>query len=180
VRLHAPGSGHPAACTPISWWTSSTVLASCDASGGAGGSTALWLMPAGGGHPAPLTTASGEPSGDFVTGGAWRAGGQVYVTSTSSNQCSGAPSGPGGLSIDRNGSSSAIAVAGSTGNHNAIIASLGGKLLVVSQTNCPGSQSLLWLNPSTGTTQALLTATSAEAGVVAAVPYGSGTDSAGN
>jgi TolB protein len=179
VRLHAPGSGHPAACTPISWWNSSTVLASCDASGG-GGTTALWLMPDRGGRPSPLTTASGGPSGDLVVGDAWRAGGQVYVTSATSNQCSGAASGPGGLSIGRNGPSAAVAVSGSTGNRNAIVASLGGRLLVLAQTSCPGSQSLLWLNPSSGATQPLLTSTSAEAGVIAAVPYGSGTDTAGN
>ena len=180
VRLHAPGSGHPSACTPISWWNSDTVLASCDDSGGGSGTTALWLMPDRGGRPSPLTTASGGPSGDLVVGGAWRAGNQVYVTSATSNQCSGAASGPGGLSIGRNGPSTAVAVSGSTGNRNAIVASLGGRLLVLAQTSCPGSESLLWLNPSSGATQPLLTSTAAEAGVTAAVPYGSGTNTAGN
>jgi hypothetical protein len=180
VRLHAPGSGRPAACTPLSWWNQGTILASCDVAGSQGTATRLWLMPESGSSPSPLTAALGAGSGDLVITGAWQAAGQVYVTSTDSAQCPSAPSGPGGLGILLNGSSTAVTVSGSTGDHNAIIGSSGVRLLVLAQTSCPGTSSLLWLSPSSGATQALLTAPSTEAGVVAAVPYGFGTSQAGN
>jgi hypothetical protein len=176
-RLHVPHSGNPPSCTPISWWDSATVLASCTAPGQQPGETRLWLVPVNGSTPTPETLASGSGSGAGLYTGAWQAGGQVYVTATSSSQCPSAASGPGGLGIFRlasSGSDSTISVPGSTSYHNAILGSSGGRLLVLAQTSCPGTSVLEWFNPSSGSTQPLLPATSGQAGVVAAVGYGAG------
>jgi hypothetical protein len=175
-RLHVPHSGSPPSCTPVSWWDSTTVLASCAATGQPGESR-LWLVPVGGGPATPETLASGSGSGAGVYTGAWQAGGQVYVTATSSSQCPSAPSGPGGLGVFRlasSGSDSPVSVPGSTSYHNAILGSSGGRLLVLAQTSCPGTSTLEWFNPSAGSTQPLLPAASGQAGVVAAVAYGTG------
>lgn len=176
-RLHVPHSGNPPSCTPISWWDSATVLASCTAQGQQPGETRLWLVPVNGSTPTPETLASGSGSGAGLYTGAWQAGGQVYVTATSSSQCPSAASGPGGLGIFRlasSGSDSTISVPGSTSYHNAILGSSAGRLLVLAQTSCPGTSVLEWFNPSSGSTQPLLPAASGQAGVVAAVGYGAG------
>ncbi len=173
-RLHVPHSGSPPSCTPVSWWDSTTVLASCAATGQPGESR-LWLVPVGGGPPTPETLASGSGSGAGVYTGAWQAGGQVYVTATSSSQCPSAPSGPGSLGVFRlapSGSDSPVSIPGSTSN--AILGSSGGRLLVLAQTGCPGSTTLEWFSPAAGSTQSLLPAASGQAGVVAAVAYGTG------
>jgi hypothetical protein len=182
-RLHVPHSGQPPSCTPLSWWDTSTVLASCAAVAGNSAATELWLVPDNGSPGRPLTVASGTPAGVGYNEGAWQAGGQEYVTQTTATQCTQAANGPGGLQILRlasSGSSVPVAVPGSAGNHNAIVASAGPRLLVLAQTSCQGTTSLLWLNPATGAAQVLLTAPASQAGVVAAVPYGAGTATAGN
>jgi hypothetical protein len=182
-RLHVPGSGHPPHCTPISWWDATTVLASCSAGGTQSTATQLWLIPKDGSPGQALTTASGAASGTGFDTGAWQAAGQQYVTQTTGTQCPTAPSGPGGLQILRlssSGSPVPVTVTSSTNNHNAVVGADGDKLLVVAQMSCPGSNALLWLNPSTGATQVLIPASATQTGVVAAIPWGSGTATAGN
>lgn len=176
-RLHVPGSGTPPSCVPVSWWSSATVLASCTAASQPGAAQ-LWLVPTSGGTPTALTLPSGSGSGAGFYTGAWRAAGGTYVTATSMTECSGAASGPGGLGVLRmSGSGSdttAVSVPGTTGNHNAILGSASGRLLVLAQTNCPGTSALLSFDPSAGTTRTLLPASSSQAGVVSAVAYGAG------
>jgi hypothetical protein len=175
-KLHVPQSGSPPSCTPISWWDTKTVLASCAAAGQAGASR-LWQVPVDGSTPTPLTLASGSGSGAGLYTGAWSAGGQVYVTATSSTQCPSAASGPGGLGIFRlasSGSDTTISVPGSTSYHNAIVGSVDGRLLVLAQTSCPGTSALEWFNPATRSSQQLLPAAAGQAGVVAAVAYNAG------
>jgi hypothetical protein len=182
-RLHGPAGGHSSQCVPISWWDASTVLASCSTGGAQSVATQLWLVPKDGSQGQALTAAAGSASGIGVDTDGWRASGHDYVTQTTGSQCPDAPSGPGGLEILRLSSSGApatVAVPGSTGNHNAIIATDGSRLLVIAQMSCPGSSALMWLDPSTGSTQVLLPAPAGDAGVVAAVPWGSGTAAAGN
>jgi hypothetical protein len=176
-KLPVPGSGKPSSCAPISWWNTDTVLANCAATGSANSAARLWLVPDSGSTPTPLTAASGSPSGAGFISGAWPAGGQVYVTSTTFTQCPTAASGPGGLAILRlatNGSTTQLSVANSTNHYSSVVAGVGGRLLVVAQTSCPGTSSLMLLDPSTGTTQTLLAAPSTEVGVIAAVPFGWG------
>jgi hypothetical protein len=172
-KLHVPQSGSPPSCIPLGWWDSTTVLAGCTANGQAG-ATRLWQVPVDGSTPTPLTLASGSGSGAGVYTGAWSAGGQVYVTATSSSQCPAAPSGPGGLGIFRlasSGTDTTISVPGSTSYHNAIVGSVDGRLLVLAQTSCPGTSGLEWFDPATGSAQQLLPAAAGQAGVVAAVAY---------
>jgi hypothetical protein len=177
-KLHVPGSGKPPSCLPVSWWNSATVLADCAAPGQPNPSSQrLWLIPASGNAATPLSSAAGGSSGSGFIRGAWRTDGQVYVTQTTAQQCAGAASGPGGLGIQRvatDGSSSQINVQGSTNNYNNIVSGLGNRLIVLSQTSCPGTSSLLSLDPATGASRPLLSAHSGEFGVVAATPFGAG------
>jgi hypothetical protein len=172
-RLHVKGSGHQSSCIPLTWWTDTTVLANCAYSGG---TSQLWLMPAGGGSPTPLTTPAGSPSGSGEVEGAWQAGGAVYVTESSFQECQGAPSGPGGTDVLPlgQGASAAVTIPGSTHNVSTIVATAGKRLLMLTQTECPGTSSLVWLDPSTGHIQTVITAPASQVGVIAAVPYDNG------
>jgi hypothetical protein len=174
-RLHVPGSGTPSSCTPMRWWNTTTVLASC-AAASQPGTTRLWLVPMNGSAPTALTLSSGSGSGAGFYTGAWLAAGGTYVTATSMSECAGAASGPGGLGVLRvssaGSSTTAVSVPGADGNSNAILGVAGGRLLMLAQTSCPGTSSLFTLDPSSGSTTPLLMASSAEAGVVTAVTYG--------
>lgn len=174
-RLVVPDSGSPPSCVPLTWWNSNTVLAACSVTGNPAESR-LWLVPANGDNPTPLTSPSGIAEGSYVVTGAWQGPGGVYVTETNTRQCAGAASGPGGLAVATVGGGSLqhIGVRGTTNNHTSVVAAVDGQLLLLAQTSCPGTSSLLWLNPSTGATQVLLSPPTSEAGVVSAVPYGNG------
>jgi hypothetical protein len=169
-RVHVQGSGHPSSCMPLTWWNDTTVLVNCAASAG---QSRLWLVPVAGGSPTPLTAAAGSPVGEGDIVGAWQADGAVYLTQMSLRQCQGAPSGPGGMNILPLGQG-AITVPGSTGNYSTIVAIQGKRLLVLTQTRCPGTSSLLWFNPSTRTSQPVIPAPAGQVGVIAAVPFGNG------
>jgi len=178
-KLPVPDSGKPPSCTPISWWDAHTILATCAAFGQpVPNSQRLWLVPDNGGTPAALSAPSGTATGGGFDEGAWQlANGTRYVTETTSKQCAGAASGPGGLDIARlspDESQVALSISRTTNNHNSIVAGVGSKLLVLAQTSCPGTSSLLWYDPSTNATTMLLTAPSDESGVIVAVPYGAG------
>ena len=175
-KLHVPAGGGSSSCVPLTWWDNFTVLADC-AVPGSPDAQRLWLVPVAGGTPRALTPVSGSASGDGVVSGAWRADGSVYLATTSSRQCSGAPSGPGGLGIQpasEAGSSSWISVPGSTGNFSTVVAASGRRLLVLTQTACPGTSALKWLNPRTGAETTVLGPPANQVGVIAAVPYGNG------
>jgi hypothetical protein len=179
-RLSVPDSGSPPSCAPVAWWNATTVLASCPVTGEQGASR-LWLVPANGSTPTALTPPSGSPSGNGILVGAWQGAGAVYVNETDFAQCPGAASGPGGLSVDTvsGGSSQQISVTGTTNNHTSVVSAVDGRLLLLAETSCPGSSALLWLNPSTGATQTLLSAPASEVGVVAAAPFGLGPTATG-
>ena len=171
-RLHVPDSGKPPSCTPVSWWNKDTILADCTAVSSQVTQLRLWLVPADGSPPSPLTATSGGPAGSGYFTGAWPSGGQVYATATSSAQCQGAAGGAAGLSIlhlSQAGTSTPVTIPGDT--YSTIVGNSGGGLQVLTQPSCQGTSSLLWLNPSTGATRVLLTA-AGKAGVTAAVPFG--------
>jgi hypothetical protein len=181
-RLRVPAAGTPPACTPISWWSTQTVLAYCNAVG-VPDAGRLWLVPTGGGPASALTGISGSPSGIGDLTGAWQAGGAVYLTATTAAQCQPAASGPGGqqiLLLGQSGAETAVSLPGSTDDRAAVVAGVGSRLLVLAQTSCPGTSSLIWFNPSTHAAQTVLTAPATEVGVVAAVAYGSGSAAAAN
>ncbi len=172
-RLHVPDSGQPSLCMPLTWWNETTILASCS-SPGVPVTQRLWLVPEYGSAPSALTQAQDEAQG--LIGGAWPARQATYVTMSTFSACQGAPSGAGGLDILPlgQGTSAAIMVPGSTHNISTIVATEGKRLLVLTQTQCPGTSSLVWFNPSTGHSQTAIRGTSGEVGVIAAVPFGNG------
>jgi TolB protein len=175
-RLRVPGAGSPASCTPISWWSSHTVLAYCNVAGSPG-TGQLWLIPDDGSQATPLASPSGSTSGIGDLTGAWRAGGAVYITSTTSAQCTTAAGASGGqqvLLLSPGGALTPVAIPDSTNHHATVVAGVGRQLLVVAQTSCPGTSSLILVNTSTHAAQTVLTAPASEVGVVDAVPYGSG------
>ena len=176
TRLHVKDSGHPASCMPLSWWNDTTILATCVATDlPDGDQEQLWLLPDTGSQPTPLTSATSAAGGDGIRD-AWLGGQTTYVGWQTSHQCPSAPSGPGGMDIVPLGQTlaAAIDVPGTTSNFSSIVATKGRRLLVLTQTQCPGTSSLLWLNPATHTAQTVLTAPASEVGVIAAVPFGNG------
>ncbi len=179
-KLHVPGSGKPPSCVPLSWWNSTEVLADCGvAAASASGNDAsqLWLVPTDGAQPTALAPVSGSASGSDDINGAWQAGSAVYVTSTSAAQCPNAATGLGGLdvlSVSQGQSTSPVTIPQTTGYHAAIVAGVGSQLLLLAQTHCPGTSSLLWYYPAKHTTQTLLAGSAGQVGVIAAVPYGNG------
>jgi hypothetical protein len=173
TRLHVKDSGHPPSCVPVSWWNQTTVLADCAVGNLPDDASRLWLIPEDRAAPTALTPPSAAGNGRIE--GAWLAG-QTYVTSVTSSQCASAPSGSGGLDIVplSQGTSAAITIPRSTGYFSTIVATQGKRLLVLAQTRCPGTSSLLWFNPSTGHSEMAISAPSNEVGVIAAVPFGNG------
>jgi hypothetical protein len=178
-RLSVPDSGSPPSCAPLTWWNADTVLASCFAPDSV--SERLWLVPMNGGSPTALTSPSGSITGSGAVTGAWQGAGAVYVNSTDTALCPTAATGPGGLAVDTvsGGSLQQVSVTGTTNNHTSVVSAVDGRLLLLAETSCPGSSALLWLNPSTGATQTVLSAPASQAGVVAAAPFGLGPTATG-
>ncbi|HKD89763.1 MAG TPA: hypothetical protein VKB62_14635 [Streptosporangiaceae bacterium] len=169
TRLRVQDSGHPPSCIPVSWWNDSTILADCAVTNMPDDASRLWLVPSDGSKPTALT--SPAPAGYGRIEGAWLAGQTTYVTSVISRQCASAPY---GLHIMRlgQGTGTALNIPGSTSS--TLVGSAAGRLLVLAQTSCQGGSSLLWFDPSAGTSRSVLAAQPSQAGVIAAVPYGNG------
>jgi TolB protein len=172
IKLKVPGAD---SCVPLTWWNTSAVLSYCGVNGQPSAGQ-LWLVPTDGSQPTQLTQTSGSPSrtGDLV--GAWQAAGTTYATVMNSQQCQGALNAPGGLAVVPVGSDGSlqqpINVQGATSNHTSVVSVSAGKLLVLAQTACPGTSSLLRFDPSTGTTTTVLAGQPGQVGVLAAVPFG--------
>jgi hypothetical protein len=164
-RLPVPGDAGAQGCTPLRWWDAAAILARCMAKGDL--AFRLWLVPAGGGAATALTPQRNghgtDPYGDI---GAWRLQSGLYLQAL----------GPcGTVFIVRQAPGGALTVVnipGAKGNNNSIVTAYGPRLLVQAQTGCPGSSSLLWLNPGTGAVQMLLKAPEDVIGAFAEVPYG--------
>lgn len=170
TRLQVKDSGHPLACMPLTWWNDTTVLADCAAAGAPDGAR-LWLVPDDRSAPTALTAVVSAAQGGIRD--AWLAGQTTYVSSVTSRECPAAPSGPGGLAILRLGAGP-VTIPGSTNNYSTVVVAYRQRLLVLTQTSCPGTSSLLWFNPATGRALTALTAPAAEVGVISAVPFGNG------
>jgi len=173
-RLHVPDSR---SCIPLSWWDERTILADCLVTNMPDDATRLWLVSEDGSAPTPLAPAVSAANGGIRD--AWMAGQTTYVSWATTRQCASAPTGPGGMEIQPLGQA-AIAIPGSTQNFSTIVATQGQRLLVLAQTQCPGTSSLVWLNPSTGHSQTAIEAPGNEVGVIAAVPFGNGPTAVSN
>jgi TolB protein len=153
--LPVPGTG-VVGCTASRWWNSGTILASCVASGKNAGR--LWLVPASGAKPKALTPQRGNRSRDLPSGLFLQALGPCGILQI--------------FRQARNGSIAAVHVPQTKGNNNRLLAARGKQLLIQAQTECPGSESLLWFNPSTHRDKFLIRTPGSLAGVLAAVPFG--------
>ena len=159
--LPVPRTDPALGCYPSRWWNATTVLTECLADGAV--APRLWLVPANGKKPVPLTpqrSAAGPDLGDID---AWQLSSGLYVQ------------GLGGcatMEIYRqaaNGSITLVNVPHTSGNNNQVVTAVGARLLVHAQTSCPGSSSLLWFNPATHAEQWLLHAPASAAGVIGVV-----------
>ena len=161
-RLPVPRTGS-SGCLPARWWNSRTILATCVARGAH--RDRLWLVPASGAAPTPLTPQRGRHSPDPGDLDAWTTPGALYLQSLTSS---------GRLIIFRQltgGSVRAIKPPDSA-YENWILASHGSRLLVGELSPCRGTNSLSWFSPATGRMQTLLKAPRGRAGDIGAVPYG--------
>jgi TolB protein len=161
-RLPVPRTGS-SGCFPARWWNSRTILASCVARGAH--RDRLWLVPASGARPRPLTPQHGPHSPDPGDFNAWATPGGLYLQAVTSS---------GNVLIFRqraNGTLRAVKVPGSA-RINWIASTRGSRLLVNQESPCASTDSLLWFNPATGREQSLIKAPRGRAGLLGFVPYG--------
>ncbi len=163
IRRKLPVPGTDAGCRPSRWWNSRTILASCKVAMKSHGR--LWLVPAGGGRPRPLTAQRPKHGIDPGDIGAWRSRGSVYLQALARSgrelifkQLAGRP--PVAVPVPHLPSS------------DAIVASHGSRLLIVADDICANHASLLWFNPVTGREQLLINTRSSLVGVLGVVPFG--------
>lgn len=155
--LTVPGAS--GGCFPSRWWSPAIILASCQATPHSHGR--LWLVPADGAKPTPLTPQAPGP----IVFGAWRVPGGLYVQTAGS-------SGEGRILRQApDGSLTPVTIPGTAGN-NAVVQADGARLLVSAHSPCFGSGSLLWFTPSTRREQTLLNPPRGMAGLTGVVPYG--------
>ena len=158
-QLPVPGAG---GCSPVRWWDSRTILASC-AAGAA--SSRLWLVPVDGARPTALTPQRNASSQDLGDLGAWQMPSGLYLQAA----------GPcGSVQIFRqaaNGSITPVRVPHTTGNDNWIVTVAGTRMLLKAETGCPGSNSLVWYNPRTKAEQWLMKTPDDQFGVLGVAAY---------
>jgi hypothetical protein len=161
-RLPVPRTGS-SGCFPARWWNSRTILASCVARGAH--RDRLWLVPASGARPRPLTPQRGPHSPDPGDFNAWATPGGLYLQAVTAS---------GSVLIFRqrpNGALRAVKVPGSA-RLNWIASTRSSRLLINQESPCAGTDSLLWFNPATGREQYLIKAPRGRAGLLGFVPYG--------
>jgi hypothetical protein len=161
-RIQVPGSR---LCGAARWWTATTALLSCF--GRSPYSTQrLWLVPAIGARPRPLTPAL-RPHGLFEGYvDAWPFSRRLYLQADNAHDM---------LSIVcqfPDGTRRTIKVPGTPGDSDAIITAYHQRLLVESSVGTGGSSSLFWFNPVTRTEQFIFRAPAGTYGVFQAIPYG--------
>ena len=159
--LPVPGTT-TSSCTPVRWWTASTVLASCEQPHSDG--PQLWLVPVGGARPQALTPPRKVSSGDLGDLDAWTLPSGLYL------QAAGPCAVLQIFKQARNGSVTLVKVPHTNGD-NDVLTALGARLLIQAPTSCIGSNSLLWFNPATHAEQWLIRAPANQIGVTVAIPF---------
>ena len=138
-KLPVPGADTRYGCSPVRWWTRSTLLVECMPK--TGNAPQLWLAPANGARPVALTPVrkTGFDLGDI---GAWKLSSGLYLQSLGA--C-------GTLEINKqakNGSVTRVTVPGATDSPVVVTATT--SRLLVWQRGCEGSGGqLVWFNPGT-------------------------------
>jgi hypothetical protein len=159
--LPVPGTT-TSSCTPVRWWTASTVLASCEQPHSDG--PQLWLVPVSGARPQALTPPRKVSSGDLGDLDAWTLHSGLYL------QAAGPCAVLQIFKQARNGSITLVKVPHTNGD-NDVLTALGARLLIQAPTSCIGSNSLLWFNPATHAEQWLIRAPANQIGVTVAIPF---------
>jgi hypothetical protein len=156
--LPVPGANQ--GCTAVRWWSSSAVLASCQAGNG---EPRLWLVPAGGAAATALTPQRSARSRDYGDFNAWQLPAGLYLDAYGA--C-------GVLNIAKaepHGRVKILSVPGS--QSNLVVNATRTRLLVErSSEGCMPGVSLAWFNPVTRAVTVAIPARGV-VGVTGAVPY---------
>jgi hypothetical protein len=147
-------------CTAVRWWSTRTILASCSA--GSDLEPRMWLVPASGAKPTPLTPvrSGGFDLGDF---NAWQLSSGLYVNGYG---------GCGTLVIGRqptHGKEQQVNVPGSASS--LIVDATRSRLMVERINGCMPGISLVWFNPATRKMTVAIPVKGHQQGIIAAIPY---------
>jgi hypothetical protein len=157
-KLPVPGVKY--GCSPVRWWTASTILASCFVTNEPG--TRLWLVPASGARPTALTPArrNGFDLGDF---NAWQLSSGLYLDGY----------GPCATLVigkqPAHGPEQQVNVPGAASSM--IVTATRSSLMVERIAGCSPGVSLVWFNPATRKMTVAVPVHGNQWGVTAAVPY---------
>jgi hypothetical protein len=148
-------------CSPVRWWTSREILATCTEPGLAGGN--MWLVPATGGAPTVLTPPRRHSTFDLGDFNAWQLSSGLYVDGVSACAT---------LVIGRQparGPEQQIHVPGAPSS--LIITATRTRLLVERFNGCNPGTSLVWLNPATRKLTVAVPVSGQQWGVTSVVPF---------
>jgi hypothetical protein len=144
-------------CSVVRWWDATHVLTLC--------AKRLWLVPAGHGAPVALTS---QPQTQLMDG--WRAGKSLFVQQFLSGSTH--PGCEVGLKRQQaDGSLVLVNVPGLGCSSGGVLASVGGRLLILGQPGDAGG-SLRWFNPATGKIKILYKPEPGAEGIVFVVAFG--------
>jgi hypothetical protein len=154
-----PVSGATFGCNAVRWWNTSTILASC---AGKTGTWRLWLVPASGARPEPLTPVrhNNFDLGDFS---AWQLSSGLYLNGYG---------GCGTLVIGRQpatGPETEVDVPGAPSS--LIVTATSSKLMVERINGCQAGNSLVWFIPASRAMVVAIADHDHQWGVIAAIPY---------
>jgi hypothetical protein len=164
-----PVPGVTGRCFPSRWWKPAVILASCQV--GSSDRSRLWLVPASGRRPVPLTARPRRHGPDPTDIDAWKLRGRLYLQALTS-------SGSGRILRQEAGGRAVPVTIPRTAGFNWILTAAGSRLLLSASTPNYNSSSLLWFNPVTRHEHTLIKAPRDRAGVLGAVPYGQPTAAA--
>ena len=146
---YLPMRAEPGTCQPARWWATGLLLASCTPPNSS--VPLLWLVPANGRPPEPLTLAPRRASGDYGDVDAWSlpsgdyaqdlgACGYIYLARVSGQR------------------TTPVRVPGTAADKSVyVLGAFGDQLALTTAFSCsPGSASLMWYDPATNAVTPLL------------------------
>jgi TolB protein len=146
---YLPMKAEASTCQPERWWAAGVFLASCTPQNGS--VPLLWLVPANGTPPTPLTLTPRRASGDYGDVDAWSlpsgdyaqdlgACGYIYLAKVSGHR------------------TTPVRVPGTAADKSVyVLGAYGDRLALTTAFSCfPGSASLMWYDPATNTVTPLL------------------------
>lgn len=162
-KLPVPGTNPLSGCTPARWWNANTILATCFADGS--GIPRLWLVPASGATPTPLTPQRKASPADLGDVDAWQLPSGLYLQSLGACAT---------LLLNKQiagGKVSPVKVPGTANTSTLVVTAAGPRLLIAARSGCMGGNVWLWFNPATRAETWLLKAPAGAIGVEALVPF---------